>query len=293
MERAISWAPITLIYNIISNYSKIFILLRYNTSSIYEHNIIFLLLRNTITEQEPALERWREYNAQLFAKPLTEPTLAIQDYNVAEPVPLYREVSSAILHLKRRKTPGVDGIPADLIRASGLNAVEALYRLTGNIWHDCSWPLIWKIQEIVLLHKGGSPKDCSNYRTIVLISQGSKILLIILLNRLRKKFENELPDEQAGFRRGRGTADMLCCIQNVIEKTLIMSERTFIVFIDYSKAFDSVSHIQMFDILNDMGFPRHIVALIQALYEKQSAIRRTCDSDALYLHSYYVLTRSK
>ena len=53
-----------------------------------------------------------------------------------------------------------------------------------------------------------------------------------------------------------------------------MSERTFIVFIDYSKAFDSVSHIQMFDILNDMGFPRHIVALIQALYEKQSAIVR-------------------
>ena len=53
-----------------------------------------------------------------------------------------------------------------------------------------------------------------------------------------------------------------------------MSERTFIVFIDYSKAFDSVSHIQMFDILNDMGFPRHIVALMQALYEKQSAIVR-------------------
>ena len=47
---------------------------------------------------------------------------------------------------------------------------------------------------------------------------------------------------------------MLCCIQNVIEKTLLMSERTFIVFIDYSKAFDSVSHIQMFNILNDVGF---------------------------------------
>ena len=276
------------------------------------------------------MERWREYNEQLFAKPLNEPTLATQDYNVPEPVPLYREVSSAILlHLKLRKAPGVDGIPADLIRASGLNAVEALYRLSVKIWCDCSWPDIWKIQEIVLLHKGGSPKDCTNYRTIALLSHASKILLIILLNRLsvkiwcdcswpdiwkiqeivllhkggspkdctnyrtiallshaskilliillnrlRQKFEDELPDEQAGFRRGRGTADMLCCIQNVIEKTLQMSERTFIVFIDYSKAFDSVSHIQMFDILNDMGFPRHIVALIQALYEKQSAIVR-------------------
>ena len=67
---------------------------------------------------------------------------------------------------------------------------------------------------------------------------------------------------------------MLCCIQNVIEKTLPMSERPFIVFIDYSKAFDNVSHIQMFNILNDMGLCRHIVALKQALYEKQSAIVR-------------------
>ena len=63
---------------------------------------------------------------ELLKKPLNEPTLAIQDYNVPEPMPLYREVSSAILHLKRRKAPGVDGIPADLIRARGLNAVEAL-----------------------------------------------------------------------------------------------------------------------------------------------------------------------
>ena len=179
-----------------------------------------------------------------------------------------------LLHLKRRKAPRIDGIPADLIRASGLNAVEALHRLTVKIWRDCSYPDIWKIQKIVIPHKGGSPKDCSNYRTIALLSHASKILLIILLNRLRQKFEDELPDEQAGFRRGRGTADMLCCIQNVIEKTLLMSERTFIVCIDYSKAFDSVSHIQMFNIINDMGFPRHIVALMQALYEKQSAIVR-------------------
>ena len=146
--------------------------------------------------------------------------------------------------------------------ASGLNAVEALYRLTVKIWRDCSRPDIWKFQEIVLLHKEGSPKDCSNYLTIALISHASKILLIILLNRIRQTFENELPDEQAGFWRRWGTADMLCCIQNVIEKTLLMSEWTFIVFIDYSKAFDSVSHIQMFNILNDMGFPRHSVALM-------------------------------
>ena len=136
--------------------------------------------------------------------------------------------------------------------------------LVEGLWID------WKISNFEIPR----PKDCSNYQTIALLGHASKILLIILLNRLRQKFEDELPDEQAGFRRGRGTADMLCCIQNVIEKTLLMSERTFIVFIDCSKAFDNVSHIQMFNILNDMWFPRHIVALIQALYEKQSAMVR-------------------
>ena len=85
-----------------------------------------------------------------------------------------------------------------------------------------------------------------------------------------------------------------------------MSERTFIVFIDYSKTFDSVSHIQMFNILNYMGFPRHIVALIQALYDKQSEIvhwngshtkpffiEKCVRRDAFYLHCSSALIRSK
>ena len=63
---------------------------------------------------------------------------------------------------------------------------------------------------------------------------------------------------------------MLCCIQNVIEKTLLMSER-IIVFIDYSKAFESISHIQMFNILNDMGFPRHIVAHRRSMRNKRQS----------------------
>ena len=65
----------------------------------------------------------------------------------------------------------------------------------------------------MVIHKTGNSKECSNYRTIALISHASKILLQILLNRMRKKIEMELPDEQAGFRQGRCTADMLVIIQ--------------------------------------------------------------------------------
>ena len=75
---------------------------------------------------------WREYNEQLFAKPLNNPTLAIQDFNLSEPVRLYQEVSSNTIQLQRRKESRVDGIPADLIRASWANATEALHSTQTN-----------------------------------------------------------------------------------------------------------------------------------------------------------------
>ena len=69
-----------------------------------------------------------------------------------------------------------------------------------------------------MLHKGGSTKECGNYRTIALISHASKILLIIILNRMRKKAEEEISDCQAGYRTNRGTIDMLFSLQILIEK---------------------------------------------------------------------------
>ena len=91
--------------------------------------------------------------------------------------------------------------------------------------------------------------------------------------------EYELAEEQAGFRKGRGTADMLCALQCLIEKVnectnSDQAQEAYIVFIDYSKAFDNVSHPRLFTTMEEMGFPKHLVRLIQALYENQQAIIR-------------------
>ena len=91
---------------------------------------------------------------------------------------------------------------------------------------------------------------------------------------MRVKIEQELPDEQAGFRRGRGTADMLVALQILIEKMLEVDGQAFVFFIDYSKAFDSISQTQLFDILSGMGFPKHLVSLLEALYIDQLAVIR-------------------
>ena len=143
-------------------------------------------------------------------------------------------------------------------------------------------------------------EECGNYRTIALLSHTSKILLYIILQRLKAKIEFELADEQAGFREKRSAADMLCSLQVLIEKinetnvTIPVENQNegntkkgrkgkskknydtkkmeaHIIFIDYSKAFDTVSHVALFQVMRDMGFPHHLIALISNLYTVQQA----------------------
>ena len=91
--------------------------------------------------------------------------------------------------------------------------------------------------------------------------------------------EFEVAEEQAGFREGRGTADMLCALQSLIEKvnectSVNHTLEGYIVFIDYSKAFDNVSHPKLFLTMEEMGFPKHLVKLIEGLYSNQEVLIR-------------------
>ena len=176
--------------------------------------------------------------------------------------------------MKSGKSPGLDGIPAELLKHTGEAGVKALHHLCTKIWDTCTWPDEWKLQEFVMLYKKGNAKECGNYRTIALISHASKVLLIIILNRMRIKVEQELSDCQAGYQSNRGTIDMLFSLQLLIEKVRNSEDEAFIIFIDYSKAFDSVNHNQLFDIMIKMGFPTHLVSLIAALYDNQKATIR-------------------
>ena len=90
------------------------------------------------------------------------------------------------------------------------------------------------------IHKKGNAKECSNYHTIALISHASKVILKILQARLQQYMNRELPDVQAGFRKGRGTRDQITNIRWIIEKTREFQKN--ICFIDYAKAFDCVDH---------------------------------------------------
>ena len=100
--------------------------------------------------------------------------------------------------------------------------------------------------------KEGNTKECSNYRTIALISHASKVMLKILQARLQQYVNHELPDVQIGFRKGRGTRDQMANICWIIEKARELQKNIYFCF-DYAKAFDCVDHHKLWKILKEMG----------------------------------------
>ena len=116
-------------------------------------------------------------------------------------------------------------------------------------------------------------KQCSNYYTIVFISHASKVMLKILQARLQQYVNKEIPNVQAGFRKGRGIRDQIANICWIIEKVKEVQKN--ICFIDYAEAFDCVDHNKLWKILREMGIPDHLTCLLRNLYAGQEATVRT------------------
>ena len=116
-----------------------------------------------------------------------------------------------------KATRGV-GIPAELFQILKDDAVKVLHSICQQIWKTQQWPQDWKRLVFIPIPKKGNANECSNYYTIALISHASKVMLKILQARLQQYVNRELPDVQAGFRKGRGTRDQIANIRWIIEK---------------------------------------------------------------------------
>ena len=121
-----------------------------------------------------------------------------------------------------------------------------------------------------------NPKERqSNYCTIALFAHASEVMLKILQARLQQCVNHELPDSQAGFRKGRGTRAQIANIHWIIEKARKFQKNIYFCFIDYAKAFDCVNHNKLWKILKEMGIPEHLTCLLRNLYAGQEATVRT------------------
>ena len=164
-----------------------------------------------LTEAEDIKKRWQEYT-ELYKKDLHDPDNHDGVITHLEPDILECEVKWALESITANKASGGDGIPVELFQILKDDAAKVLHSKGQEIWKTQQWPQGWKRSVFIPILKKGNVKECSNYRTIALISHASKVMLKILQARLQQYVNCELSDVQGGFRKGRGTRDQMANI---------------------------------------------------------------------------------
>ena len=156
-----------------------------------------------LTEAEDIKKRWQEY-IKLYKKHLNDPDNDDGVITHLEPNILECKVKWALGSITTNKASGGDGVPDELFQILKDDAVKGLHSICQQIWKTQQWPQDWKRSVFIPIPKKGNAKECSNYCTIALIK--------ILQARLQQYMNRELPDVQAGFRKGRGTRDQIANI---------------------------------------------------------------------------------
>jgi exonuclease III len=227
-----------------------------------------------LTERTEVLGRWTEYCIELYNHKINPDTGILQNKLVRElnslPV-MPSEVEEAVRSLKGDKSPGVDDVPAELLKHGGEAVSTILTTICKKIWEDKKWPKEWTQSLIIPLPKKGNLKQCQNYRTISLISHPSKVMLKVLLKRLKPMAEEILAEEQAGFRPGRSTIEQIFNCRLLIEKHLQHQRELHHNFIDFKKAFDRVWHEGLWQVMRSYNIEEGLIRVIEALYNDASS----------------------
>ena len=146
-----------------------------------------------------------------------------------------------------------------------------LHSICQQIWKTQQWPQDWKRSILIPVLKKVRTKECANHRTVALILHATKVMLKIVHARRQYYANQEFPDVQAGFRKGKGTRDQIANICWIIEKAREFQKNICFYFIDYVKAFDCVDHNKQLKILQEMGISDHPTCLLRNLYAGQES----------------------
>ena len=190
-----------------------------------------------LTEAED-IKSWQEHTEELYKKDLHDPDNHDGVITHLDPDILECEVKGSLGSINTNKASGGDGIPVEIFQILKDDAVEVLHSICQQIGKTQQWPQNWKRSVFIPISKKGNAKECSNYHTIALISRASKMMLKILQARLQQYVNYEIPDVQAGFRKGRGNRDQTANIHWIREKARELQKNTCFCLTDYVKAFD-------------------------------------------------------
>lgn len=172
------------------------------------------------------------------------------------------------MRLKNNKAPGVDDVPGELWKYGGGAVQSRIYELVINIWNKEQQPEEFNVGVLCPIHKKGSRKKSNNYRGIALLPTAYKILSYVLLKRLELYAEGILGDYQCGFRQNRSTTDQLFLLKQLMEKRWEYAKDIHSLFVDFTKAYDSIDKKALYTILRNYGIPEKLVQMIEVATRK-------------------------
>jgi len=233
------------------------------------------------------VEEWHEYAKNKFAAP-EEPDLTDQfqqppyelDGETLERMktpPSFAEVRKAARLSANNRSPGSDGLPAEVWKYSD-NSQALLHALTERAWKTGTLPAEMSIVEFVMIFKGkGSEEVKDGWRSIGLINTSTKCITRWCATRIIELTDQLLSPSQNGFRPGRGTRDCILAVRSMMRAVLDSGEEAILVLIDYKAAFDRLSHQYIFKALRAMGIPENIVRICEGFYKAAKGVVRTAD----------------
>lgn len=227
---------------------------------------------NIILDIDQKLIRWKEYVTELFTDERNvehEVTNAVTGPSITT-----EEVERAIKNAKNRKATGPDEIPAEMLKLLEGKGKKLLLQLFNAIYNTGIIPNDWLQSTFITIPKKTNAKNCSDHRTISLMSHVLKIFLSIIHQRIYHKIEDHIGDTQFGFRKGLGTREALFSIEVLVQRSRDVNSDVFLCFIDFEKAFDRVRHEKMIEVLRTTGIDDKDLRIIANLYWQQKAVIR-------------------
>ena len=242
-----------------------------------------------LTDKTAIIKRWAEHFDSVLNRPSVINSEAIErltqvptNHHLDNP-PTTKETKAAIEQLSLNKSPGADSIPAEIYSFGGETLARKLTELFTIFWEAKCLPQEFKDAEIVHLYKNkGDRQVCDNHRGISLLVIAGKLLARILLNRLQDHLSaNELiPESQCGFRKNRGTADMIFAARQIQEKCIEQNMALYITFVDLTKAFDTVCRDGLWKIMAKFGCAEKFIHMVRQFHDRMQACVRSNGSNS-------------
>lgn len=215
------------------------------------------------------------FYSKLYSRPCSEKQFnaKIHQNNASTAVHTFEEseILKQIQKLNLEKSPGPDGISNECIKCAKALLLTPITILFNKILEEEHVPQHWTESIITLLYKKGDPADIENYRPISLISCLCKLFMSCILYRISPHIDCQQPCEQAGFRKGYSTMDHIHTIEQIIEKYLEFRKPLYLAFIDYKKAFDSISHNSIWEALSNQSINNKYINILKNIYSKSTS----------------------